>query len=178
MFAVDQAYWDTPGILYGKRPLDCSPQEMFEEVRAQFRQSMGEPDMLSDASIHSWALSPALKPRRGGGMTHTQPMFATTPGCFANQPNATTKISNLFLASAYVRSQVGIDCMDAANEAGKRAANGVLAAAHSRTSGAPVPSGDVAPENLKTFWDADDALYEQGLPNAFDVVAPVYPGQN
>lgn len=62
---------------------------------------------------------------------NAEPLYITTIGAWAARPDATTAIPNLFLASDYVRTTVDFASAEGADEAGRRAANGVLAAANS-----------------------------------------------
>ncbi|MBL9104900.1 MAG: FAD-dependent oxidoreductase [Myxococcales bacterium] len=62
---------------------------------------------------------------------NAEPLYITTVGAWAARPDATTAIPNLFLASDYVRTTVDFASAEGADEAGRRAANGVLAAANS-----------------------------------------------
>ena len=47
-------------------------------------------------------------------------------GSWALRPEATTAIPNLFLASDYVRTHTDLATMEGANEAARRAVNGLL----------------------------------------------------
>ena len=62
---------------------------------------------------------------------NAEPLYITTTGAWAARPDATTAIPNLFLASDYVRTTIDFASAEGADEAGRRAANGVLAAANS-----------------------------------------------
>jgi 15-cis-phytoene desaturase len=62
---------------------------------------------------------------------NAEPLYITTVGAWAARPDATTAIPNLFLAADYVRTTVDFASAEGADEAGRRAANGVLAAANS-----------------------------------------------
>jgi 15-cis-phytoene desaturase len=72
----------------------------------------------------------ALK-RTGRVDRNAEPLYITTCGAWAARPDATTAIPNLFLASDYVRTTVDFASAEGADEAGRRAANGILAAANS-----------------------------------------------
>ena len=49
-----------------------------------------------------------------------------TSGSLQYRPEASTEISNLFLASDYVKTHTDVACMEAANEAARRAVNALL----------------------------------------------------
>ena len=55
-----------------------------------------------------------------------------TKGSWADRPDATTRIPNLFLAADYVRTYTDLATMEGANEAARRAVNGILDATHSQ----------------------------------------------
>ncbi|WP_234391369.1 FAD-dependent oxidoreductase [Nocardia suismassiliense] len=173
---VDMAIWDAPGILYGKPAIECTIEECFEEIRAQFRQALGDDTILLDEDIHTWTFNPAIT-RQGGRLVNDEPEWGTTPGCWADQPeDVTTNISNLLLASPYVRTDTWVDDMDAANSVGKRAANAILGASGVSAPPAPVRSVYELIEPIyRPLWDEDDRRYAAGLPNVFDVIAPIAP---
>jgi hypothetical protein len=54
-----------------------------------------------------------------------------TKGSWTDRPDATTRIPNLFLAADYVRTYTDLATMEGANEAARRAVNGILDATHS-----------------------------------------------
>ena len=58
-----------------------------------------------------------------------EPLLVNTVGSWAWRPNAATAIENLFLASDYVRTYTDLATMEGANEAARRAVNGILDAA-------------------------------------------------
>lgn len=169
---TDATWRNLPGMLYGKPAKDCTGDELIEEVLAQFRRYThdGEKNFAKSA-VHSWRPAPGFA---GGGnkpFTVDEPLFPATPSCWQNQPEPVTKIPNFFLAGAYTRNIVIGENMDAANESGKRAAQGILEA--SGVTANPVEIGTFTPPpELKALRDQDDINYQLGLPNAFDIVAP------
>lgn len=64
--------------------------------------------------------------------TDTEPLLVNTIDSWRHRPEAVTEIPNLFLASDYVRTYTDLATMEGANEAGRRAVNGILAATGSR----------------------------------------------
>jgi uncharacterized protein with NAD-binding domain and iron-sulfur cluster len=54
------------------------------------------------------------------------PLLINTVNSWQFRPNASTEIPNLMLAADYVRTYTDIATMEAANEAGRRAVNGIL----------------------------------------------------
>ncbi len=64
-------------------------------------------------------------PDNGTVITSLEPLMVNLNGTFIYRPNATVNIPNMFLASDYVRTSTDVACMEAANEAARRAVNGV-----------------------------------------------------
>jgi 15-cis-phytoene desaturase len=69
--------------------------------------------------------------RKAGLASNSEPLLINKTGSWKLRPEATTEISNLFLASDYVRTWTDLATMEGANEAGRRAVNGILDAANS-----------------------------------------------
>lgn len=63
---------------------------------------------------------------------NAEPLFITTVGSWNGRPEAVTSIPNFFLASDYVKTSMDFASAEGANEAGRKAANGVLSASKSR----------------------------------------------
>ena len=102
-------------------------------------------------------------PARPGFLRNTEPLLVNHVDTWALRPEATTAIPNLFLASDYVRTHTDLATMEGANEAARRAVNGVLDAV--KFAG---PRCDVwplhEPEILAPWRLHDVARYEAGLP--------------
>ncbi|MEU1409553.1 FAD-dependent oxidoreductase [Streptomyces sp. NPDC005728] len=170
--SVDLSNWNAPGILYGKPAKQCSRQQIVDEVVAQIRKSLPDGDsILPDSAIHSWFVDPAITGEGTADVSNDEPLLINTTSSWNLRPEATTAIENFFLASDYVRSNINLATMEGANEAGRAAANGILAA-----SGTAEPPAEIAamyaPPVMKPLWAIDDLLYQRGLPNQFDIIAP------
>ena len=63
------------------------------------------------------------EPDRGHNL---EPLLINTAGSWENRPEAGTAIENLFLAADYVRTHTDLATMEGANEAARRAVNGIL----------------------------------------------------
>lgn len=81
----------------------------------------------------TWSLGPAITYPSGSGAPASdgEPLLINTTGSLDDRPQARTAIPNLFLAADYVRTNIDLATMEGANEAGRRAANAVLAASGS-----------------------------------------------
>ncbi|MBJ7328549.1 MAG: FAD-dependent oxidoreductase [Solirubrobacteraceae bacterium] len=171
--SIDIPDWDAPGVLYGKPARELSPSQIRDEVLEQLRRDLPDGErLLPDSAIHSWYLSPTTRSNGSGAVTHVEHLFVNTPSSLRNQPEATTGVRNLFLSAAYVRTDagMGIDSMDSAAEAGRRAANGVLAASGSLATRADVPTW-TGVRFLEPLRSLDDALFRRRRRNVFDRLA-------
>jgi hypothetical protein len=111
----------------------CSKEQIRDEVWAQMRASLDEAgtNLLDDANVLGWFLDPAIQYPNPTEATNLEPLLINTAGSWRDRPEATTAIENLFLASDYVRTNTDLATMEGANEAARRAVNGVLAASGS-----------------------------------------------
>ncbi|WTW97356.1 FAD-dependent oxidoreductase [Streptomycetaceae bacterium NBC_01309] len=173
--SLDLSDWDSPGIVYGVSARKCTPRQIVDEVLAQVRDNLDNgASLVPDSNIHSWFLDPGITGSGTPSVANDEPLMVNTVGSWDDRPEATTRIPNLFLAGDYVRVSVNLATMEGANEAGRKAANGVLAAAGS--AAAPVRVLEMYQEPaLAGFRRADDLRFRLGLPNAFDVLKPYWP---
>jgi uncharacterized protein with NAD-binding domain and iron-sulfur cluster len=158
-----------PGIVFGKTAQECTAQQFAREVWEQMKRHLNDTGeiVLSDDLLHSWHLDPGLV-REGDRWHNEDQLWISTPGSLNDLPDAATGIPNFFLASSFVRvDYIDVDCMESANEAGRRAANAILEQAGSRETPA-----QVFKRQLPAEWGAlralDDQRYRQGQPNLFD----------
>ena len=119
--------------MYGKPAMQCSPSEIRDEVWAQLKLHLDDPgsDQLEDANLLGFFLDPDIVFPNPTRATNLEPLLINTAGSWTQRPNAVTAIDNLFLASDYVRTHTDPATMEGANEAARRAVNGVLDAAGS-----------------------------------------------
>ena len=110
-------------------------------------------------------LDPDIQPSGNGSglLTNAEPLLVNLVNTWALRPDATTRIPNLFLASDYVRTYTDLATMEGANEAARRAVNGLLDA-----TGFVGPRCGVwplhQPEILVPLQQHDAARYAAGLP--------------
>jgi geranylgeranyl pyrophosphate synthase len=96
-------------------------------------------------------------------LRNIEPLLVNLVDSWALRPQATTAIPNLFLASDYVRTYTDLATMEGANEAARRAVNGLLDAVNfdgSRCELWPLHE----PEVLAPWRLYDAARYQAGLP--------------
>ena len=163
IISVDISEWGEPG-LFGKAARDCTPEEIKTEVWEQLKKSVnyGDVAMLSDEQLHSWSLDPSLR-HEAGTIANEEPLLVNLVDTWKLRPDAVSRIPNLFLASDYVRTHTDLATMEAANEAARRAVNGILDA-----EGAAAARCGVwqlhEPEMFAPWRELDFIRYSQGLP--------------
>ena len=163
LISVDISDWTKPGCkVTNKRADQCTEFEIIAEVWAQIFDHLRAtvdpllPNDKKDAYLDPSISFPVVK--------NSQPLLVNTVGSWANRPNASTEIANLFLASDYVRTNTDLATMEGANEAGRRAVNAILAAAGSSAEPCGVwtfPEPDIF-DPLKAI---DEWLFKLGLPH-------------
>jgi geranylgeranyl pyrophosphate synthase/uncharacterized protein with NAD-binding domain and iron-sulfur cluster len=165
VLSVDVSNWEAPGSA-GRPAILCSREEVVREVWKQLKRSINiERELLRDEDLHSWFLDPDIQtdPAHPQFLQNVEPLLVNLVDTWALRPEATTAIQNLFLASDYVRTHTDLATMEGANEAARRAVNGLLDAA--KFSG---PRCEVwplrEPEILAPWRLHDAARYEAGLP--------------
>lgn len=167
ILSVDISDWDIAGF-NGKEADECTPEEIATETWRQLKESLnvGGQQILKDEHLHAWALSPAIVDSdrtRPGIEVNLEPLLVNNVDTWRLRPEATTRIENLFLASDYVRTHTDLATMEAANEAARRAVNGLLA-----HSGLALPHCDVwplhEPPPLAPLRAYDRSRFAQGKP--------------
>jgi uncharacterized protein with NAD-binding domain and iron-sulfur cluster len=153
--------WDTPG-LNGKAARQCTRHEIRDEVWDQLKRSLNVEgaDVLEDEDLVHWFLDLAVDPLL---KTNAEPLFVNLVDTWRLRPPAVTAIPNLFLAADYVQTSTDLATMEAANEAARRAVNGILK--HSGSDAPPCRLWDLHEPVLLEPWRANDReRYRQGLP--------------
>src|SRR3984957_4063560 len=128
VLSVDVSDWTAPGST-GRAAIDCSREEVVRETWRQLKRSMNSrEELLREDDLHSWFLDPDISsdPATPDRLTNGEPLLVNLVDTWALRPEATTAIPNLFLASDYVRTYTDLATMEGANEAARRAVNGIL----------------------------------------------------
>ena len=167
ILSIDISDWNSPGVLYGKPAIQCSAEEIKTEVWAQVKQHLNVDGMrqLEDSNLLNWFLDPDIEFPNPSQVTNLEPLLINTAGSLAFRPEAYTEIPNLFLASDYVRTYTDLACMEAANEAARRATNAIL-----EREGSAAPHAALwpleEPEFFKPMRAYDLLRFQLGLPHA------------
>jgi uncharacterized protein with NAD-binding domain and iron-sulfur cluster len=164
--SVDVSNWGAPGVLFGKTARDCTRDEIFAEVWQQMKESLNEDGIiLRDSDVVDRFLDPAIEfGPDGTPVDNAEPLLINTVDSWAKRPDAVTKIPNLVLASDYVKTNTDLATMEGANEAARRAVNGVLDV--TGWSGARARIWTIPEPPLFAFARAEDGFrYALGLPH-------------
>jgi 15-cis-phytoene desaturase len=166
ILSVDISDWDAPGVVFGKPARECTAEEIKDEVWAQLQQHLngnGE-SPIQDSNLVTWFLDPDIEFPNPGSATNAEPLLINTVGSLQYRPEAQVELTNLFVASDYVKTFTDLACMEAANEAARRAVNCLLAVAGSSAQPAQLwPLED--PAFLKPFQEIDRVRFAMGLPH-------------
>jgi uncharacterized protein with NAD-binding domain and iron-sulfur cluster len=169
LLSVDISDWDVKG-LNGKEARHCSRDEIALETWEQLKRSLNVAgDVLSDEMLHSWFLDPDIEdhdadadPSTPRIDTNAEPLLVNYVDTWRFRPEAVTRIPNFFLASDYVRTYTDLATMEAANEAARRAVNGIVAASRSEAETCQIWNLH-EPELFLPFRAYDRARYRKGL---------------
>ncbi len=167
ILSVDISDWETQGIVYGKTAMQCSAEEVKNETWAQIKVhlNIGGADVIRDDDLLTWFLDPDIGFPNPTTVTNLEPLMINTSGSLQYRPEAATEIPNLFLASDYVKTYTDVACMEAANEAARRAVNSLLDRAGSTAQRAATwPL--MEPDFFKPLIDYDRLRFRLGLPHA------------
>lgn len=162
ILSVDISDWDAPGLLTGKPARECTRYEIRDEVWEQLKRSLNVlgANPLEDEDLRYWYLdldvNPVLK-------SNAEPLLVNLANTWRLRPAAVTAIPNLFLAADYVQTYTDLATMEGANEAARRAVNGILE--QSGVSAAPCQIWNLYESEILEPWRAHDReRYRQRLP--------------
>ena len=165
ILSVDVSDWTAPGS-DGRPAMRCSREEAVRETWNQLKRSVNVGDeLLRDEDLHSWFLDADIDedPASRGVLRNSEPLLVNLIETWALRPDVVTGIPNLFLASDYVRTYTDLATMEGANEAARRAVNGLLDAVN--FSGARCELWPMhEPEVLQPWRLYDAERYKGGLP--------------
>ena len=147
ILSVDISDWLTT-TYQGKLAANCNAEEVKNLVWDQIKKSLNVNgrEVLRDDMIEHWYLDRDIKWMINETKEEDkEPLLVNTVNSWALRPNAFTQISNLFLASDYVRTHTDLATMEGANEAARSAVNCIIEA-----SGSNAPYCKIWP--LKEPW--------------------------
>jgi uncharacterized protein with NAD-binding domain and iron-sulfur cluster len=134
VLSVDVSDWTTPGRRTGKVAMRCTREEIRTEVWGQLTDHLndGPKPVLDEGHVVTWFLDPAIEFPNPTEATNLEPLLINTAGSWADRPEPTTRIPNLWLAADYVRTNTDLATMEGASEAARRAVNAILERTGSR----------------------------------------------
>jgi len=162
VLSVIASDWETPGIRYDKPGRECTREEAVEEIWAQLQAHVGG-DVLPDDARVTHFLDPELT-AGPDGLHNGSPLVINTVDSLRHRPEAGTEAPNLVLAADYVRVETDLATMEAANEAGRHAANAVLSRSGVRARPAETWGLD-EPAAFDPLKRQDRLRYRLGLPH-------------
>jgi uncharacterized protein with NAD-binding domain and iron-sulfur cluster len=166
ILSVDISDWETPGVVFGKSARECTAEEIKEEVWTQLKRHLNDTGEtpIQDSNLLAWFLDPDIEFPNPGSATNAEPLLINTVGSLQYRPEAQVELRNFFAASDYVKTYTDIACMEAANEAARRAVNCLLAVAGSNAQPAQLwPLEEAA--FLKPLQEIDRIRFALGLPH-------------
>jgi geranylgeranyl pyrophosphate synthase len=166
ILSVDVSDWEEPGM-NGRQAMACDRLEVALEVWAQLKRSINDSGAgeLQDKDLSAWFMDPDIRPtpERGAWLMNVEPLLVNLADSWRLRPESVTAIPNFFLASDYVRTFTDLATMEAANEAARRAVNGVLdATGYSGERCGLWPLEE--PALLTPLREYDTARFKLGLP--------------
>jgi uncharacterized protein with NAD-binding domain and iron-sulfur cluster len=169
VISVDISDWDKPGTFIKQAAKDCETRdEIAKEVWQELKKSLnvGGNVLLRDDMLLSYFLDTDIiifDPMRPRKDINLEPLFINRPNSWAMRPPAASAISNFFLAADYVQTNSDLACMEAANEAARRAVNALLDRAGSPASRCRI--WDMGMPEIFAPWRWNDRLrYWEGKP--------------
>jgi len=171
ILSVDISEWDEKGVLHKKTAKQCTADEIKEEVLNEISRHQGKDgkSIFNDpGDIGDWMLDPDILIRPYYPTDNLEPLLVTVKNSWPLRPQAITRIKNLFLASDYVQTSTDAVTMEGANEAARRAVNGVLDAVNDLSKRCTVFEL-TEPFFLELLRGLDKMLFDQGLRNPFDM---------
>lgn len=167
ILSVDISDWDAKGM-NGKAAKHCTREEVTDEVWEQLKRSLnveGE-QILSDDHLITSFLDPdivAYDHEKGLVEKNLEPLLVNLKNTWNMRPEASTEIPNFFLASDYVQTNTDLATMEAANEAARRAVNGIIGASGSNATPCEIWKLH-EPDILAPWRDNDQKRFDRGLP--------------
>jgi len=162
--SVDISDWcDAHGRIYDECAIDLHRSQVFEEVWEDVKCAFKhDPEAaVTDENLITWQLDSDITSLSQIRLKNREPLLVNRVNTWRLRPEASTPVSNLYLASDYVRTNTDLATMEGANEAARRAVNAIL-----DSSGSDQPRCRLwelqEPEALKPFKAYDLQRYRLG----------------
>lgn len=162
--SVDISDWsDAPGRIYDEFAVNLKREQVFDEVWADIKCGFrhDSESKIEDDNLVNWSLDSDITSIDMRLLKNREPLLVNRVNTWRLRPEATTNVRNLFLASDYVRTNIDLATMEGANEAARRAVNGLLDAEDSKEPRCRIwPMEE--PEFLTPFREYDLECYRLG----------------
>jgi hypothetical protein len=146
---------------------DCTHEQIKDEIWKQISLSLntGGQKVVQENTPALWYIDGDIMqiPGKGAREENEEPLLVNTINSWDLRPEAYTAIPNLFLASDYVKTYTDLATMEGANEAARRAVNGIIDASGIKTSYCELWNLH-EPALLKPLRRHDEKRYKAGLP--------------
>lgn len=186
IISVDVSNWDDPGLLYGKPAKNCTREEVIAEIWEQMKRSFNvngqtvlndedlklahvDDDIIFPKDLPAKAVASAEEEGRwmkfGSPVCdhNEEPLLVNRVDTWMLRRESYTDIPNFFLAADYIKTNTDLATMEGANEAARRAVNGIIEA-----SGTKAPFCRIwklrEPDFLLFYKWLDSMRYNKGLP--------------
>lgn len=123
ILSVDVSDWETVSPRTGKAARDSTADEVIEEVWSQLVDGLGDRLRREDV-VHVHVDENMIF--HDGRVENTTPLLVHPPGSWWDRPGAVSGLDNLVFAADYVKTNTDLASMEGANEAARRAVNGIL----------------------------------------------------
>jgi uncharacterized protein with NAD-binding domain and iron-sulfur cluster/uncharacterized protein YqjF (DUF2071 family) len=171
--SVDISNWDAKGSPDGKVPhktaKECTPDEIAEETWHQLKRALnhpaGSPYRIPERFHAYWLDDAIIHNPKVHKNVNTEPLLVNLVGSWPLRPKAYTRLPNFYVAGDFVQTHTDFASMESACEAGRRAANAMLARDDYRGPLGFAEVWDVHEHEIfKPLQEIDAARYAQGLP--------------
>ena len=170
--------WNDPGIVYGKPARECTRAEIRDEVITQLELHLSPENgvAFSEELVRDWYLDPAISfDSEGIVENNSEPLFINSVGSLKNRPEPVTAAENVMVATDYTRTNSELACMESANEAARRAVNGIVARSDNSAEACRLWQLTL-PRSIERFQQLDGLIYRSGFPHPGAVTPTMWSG--
>ena len=176
LLSVIISNWEAPLFGTGPSASNCTEQQVIDTVWGQLKDHLNSTGVttLADADLVRTFVAPCLhcSTSTPPAWTNKEPLFINTVGSWPSRPQAVTGINNFFLAADYVQTNTDLATMESANEAARRAVNGILDREGSSAARCQIFAFD-GPAILEGYRAMDEFLFAIGMPPAVPPLPPL-----
>jgi len=159
------------GVLYNKTAIECTPDELLQEIITQFFNSkelllltgtLKESDIIFKEIFNDWYFNPNTQQLESKNKKWVNNIYNEE-----YRPDNLTSYNNLYLAGSHTKTKVNIWSMEGAVESGKLTSNHILK--KYKLQECTIFQFEM-PHIIKTIGKIDDVLYTLYLPHILDTL--------